>query len=41
MSVDHKNGLFDAVTDVVREVGGRPAQPFEDFVRENIGRLAA
>ena len=41
VSVDHKNGLFDAVTDVVAEVGGRPAQPFEDFVRENVGRLAA
>ena len=41
MSVDHKNGLFDAVTDVVAEVGGRPAQPFEGFVRENVGRLAA
>ncbi len=41
VSEDHKKGLFDAVTDVVAEIGGRPARPFEDFVRENIGRLAA
>lgn len=39
-SVDHKNGAFDTVTDVVREITGQPAQAFEDFVRNHIGQLA-
>ena len=33
---DYKKGLFDAVTDVVLKVGGRPPQSFEDYIRNNI-----
>lgn len=31
---DHQDGVFDAETDTVERVTGRPPQPVEDFVRE-------
>jgi NAD(P)H dehydrogenase (quinone) len=33
---DYKIGSFDEVTDVVLQIGGQPAQSFEDFINENI-----
>lgn len=36
MAEDHKNGYFDGVTDVVRNVGGQEPQSFEYFIRENL-----
>ncbi len=38
---DHAEGRFDKVTDVVRDLTGKPPRAFEDFVRENIGQLMA
>ena len=38
---DHRAGRFDQVTDTVREITGKPAQSFEDFVRANLAALAA
>ncbi len=32
---DHKNGVFSAETDVVEQIGGRPAQSLDAFIREN------
>ena len=37
---DHRAGRFDHVTDTVREITGRPAQSFEDFVRANLAARA-
>ena len=38
---DHSEGRFDKVTDVVRDLSGKPPRTPRGFVRENIAQLAA
>ena len=41
MAVDHKNGFFAGVTNVVHKVGGRQPQSLEDFIRANAKAFGA
>lgn len=36
VAVDHQNGIFSGVTDVVEQIGGQPPQSLPEFIRENI-----
>ncbi len=38
---DHRNGVFDKVTDVVQQITGEPPRSFEAFVRDNAQALAS
>ncbi len=37
VAIDHQNGIFSEVTDVVERVGGAPAQPLSEFINVTKG----
>ena len=38
---DHQNGVFNAVTDAVERIGGRPAQSLAEYIRDNLALFGA